>query len=355
MDAEKRGSGESQETETKETITAAISLPPPSKSETPNGTGSYAHTARLKLPITALLTLCFERRRRSRIDRLVTENGDVVEKERDILSFVSNFYSNLFTSAAGNGTEELLQNVHAKVSNEMNRGLLKPFTEEEIKAGLEAIDDLKAPGADDNILIAYELTHYPQNKRCGKEGFAALKLDMSKAYDRVEWDFLARMMTKLGFHERWVSLIMKCVSTVSYRVRVNEEHGRIQEVSICDSAPSINHLLFADDSLLLLKVNQGNADHLKYVLQLYEECSGQIINKEKSSVLFSKNCGEATKEEFLAALDLSHEAKNDKYLGLPVYMGRSKAKMFTYLKDRILVGAARQWKEDALDILANIG
>jgi hypothetical protein len=43
---------------------------------------------------------------------------------------------------------------------------------------------------------------------------------------------------------------------------------------ISDSAPSINHLLFADDSLLLLKVNQGNANHLKYVLQLYEECSG---------------------------------------------------------------------------------
>jgi hypothetical protein len=104
---------------------------------------------------------------------------------------------------------------------------------------------------------------------------------------------------------------------------------------ISDSAPSINHLLFADDSLLLLKVNQGNAYHLKYVLQLYEECSGQIINKEKYLVLFSKNCGEATKEEFLAALDLSHEAKNDKYLGLPVYTGRSKAKMFTYLKDRV--------------------
>lgn len=75
----------------------------------------------------------------------------------------------------------------------------------------------------DNILIAYELTHYLQNKRCGKEGFAALKLDMGKAYDRVEWDFLARTMTKLGFHERWVSLIMKCVSTVSYQVWVNGE------------------------------------------------------------------------------------------------------------------------------------
>jgi hypothetical protein len=75
----------------------------------------------------------------------------------------------------------------------------------------------------DDVLLAYELTHYMQQKRTGLEGFAALKLDMSKAYDRVEWDFLRRMMCKLGFHSDWVDVVMKLVSTVSYRVRVNGE------------------------------------------------------------------------------------------------------------------------------------
>jgi hypothetical protein len=76
----------------------------------------------------------------------------------------------------------------------------------------------------DNVLLAYELTHYLNNKRKGKEGIAAIKLDMSKAYDRVEWSFLRNMMSRLGFSERWISLIMKCVTTVNYQIKVNGEY-----------------------------------------------------------------------------------------------------------------------------------
>ena len=132
---------------------------------------------------------------------------------------------------------------------------------------------------------------------------------------------------EVGFSERWINLIMKCISTVSYRIKVNGEltdeivpsrglrqgdplspylflicaegfssllnaaemEGKIRGVSICESAPTITHLLFADDSLLLLKVDDENATCLQQVLQLYEDCSGQVINKEKSSVLFSRN------------------------------------------------------------------
>ena len=72
-----------------------------------------------------------------------------------------------------------------------------------------------------NVLLAYELTHFMQNKRGGGESFAAVKLDMSKAYDRVEWCFLEMMMNKLGFCEEWVNIIMKCVTTVKYRIKVN--------------------------------------------------------------------------------------------------------------------------------------
>ena len=73
----------------------------------------------------------------------------------------------------------------------------------------------------DNILIAYESLHHMKTSCTGKTGFMALKLDMSKAYDRVEWVFLEKILLKLGFQRSWVSLIMECISMVSYYILVN--------------------------------------------------------------------------------------------------------------------------------------
>jgi hypothetical protein len=73
----------------------------------------------------------------------------------------------------------------------------------------------------DNILIAYETLHTMHTGMRGKKGFMAVKLDMSKAYDRVEWCFLEAVMRHLGFNERWISLVMMCITSVHYSVLVN--------------------------------------------------------------------------------------------------------------------------------------
>jgi hypothetical protein len=126
-----------------------------------------------------------------------------------------------------------------------------------------------------------------------------------------------------------------------------EMEGKIRGVPIYESVPTITHLLFADDSLLLLKVDDENATCLQQVLQLYEDCSGQVINKKKPSVLFSRNTQENMRDAFLTSLGVSQEAHIDKYLGLPIYMGRSKKKMFSYLKDRVWK-RIQGWKEKLL-------
>ncbi len=73
----------------------------------------------------------------------------------------------------------------------------------------------------DNILAAFETLHSMQTRMWDKVGFMSVKLDISKAYDRVEWPFLEAAMTRLGFADRWVQLVMTCVQIVSYSVIVN--------------------------------------------------------------------------------------------------------------------------------------
>ena len=75
----------------------------------------------------------------------------------------------------------------------------------------------------DNITVAYELLHRMRNRRRGKVGHMAVKLDISKAYNRVDWNFLQNIMCKLGFDQRWVQVALEIVTTASYSVLINGE------------------------------------------------------------------------------------------------------------------------------------
>jgi hypothetical protein len=208
---------------------------------------------------------------------------------------------------------------------------------------------------------------------------------MAKAYDRVEWIYLQSIMLKLGFSEGFVSLIMKCVQTVKFSVRVNGHFSDMfsptrgirqgdpispylfllcaeglssllkfsgpnylaKGIRVGVHAPWISHLLFADDCLLFTQASARAGRRLMDILQVYQEGSGQMVNIQKSAIFFSANCQDQAKEEMLQLTGITTEALFEKYLGLPTAVGRSTKEAFEHipLKIRNIMGG---WSEKLL-------
>ncbi|CAM8982037.1 unnamed protein product [Rhodiola kirilowii] len=190
----------------------------------------------------------------------------------------------------------------------------------------------------DNILAAHELFHFIKSRSKQKVGFFALKLDMSKAYDRVEWDFLEMMLQRLGFPKVWVDCVMSCVCSVKYVVRVNDM-----------GAPEISHLLFADDSMFFVKADVKNANSLKEVLKEYEVLSGQMINFSKSEIFFSQNVTEEVKGRICSILGVGQVDRISKYLGLPVMFSHNKTELFRFIIEKVWK-RVQGWKEKTLSM-----
>ena len=111
----------------------------------------------------------------------------------------------------------------------------------------------------DNILVAFETLHHMKRKKSGKMGFMALKLDMSKAYDRLEWLFLQKTMEKMGFHSTWIGWIMECVKSVTYSILVNgEPKGHIIPTQGIRQGDPLSPYLF----LLCFKGLNGLIEHV---------------------------------------------------------------------------------------------
>jgi hypothetical protein len=70
----------------------------------------------------------------------------------------------------------------------------------------------------DNALIAFECFHAIHRSRKGEDSFFAYKMDLSKAYDRVDWEFLEGALLKWGFDSKWVGWVMGCVRSVKFTI-----------------------------------------------------------------------------------------------------------------------------------------
>jgi hypothetical protein len=224
----------------------------------------------------------------------------------------------------------------------------------------------------DNTVIAFECFHKIQGSKNPNDTHCAYKLDLSKAYDRVDWNFLERSLRKMGFSETWIFWVMTCVRSVRFRVRINRhDHEtfspsrglrqgdplspylflfvgealscilkkenaarRITPIKVARGAPGISNLLFADDSLLFFKATREEARVVDSVLNMFQRCTGQLLSPSKCSVLFSYACPTALQSDIKAILKVTSSTFEEKYLGLPTPDGRMKNGCFQPIMKR---------------------
>ncbi|WRX16202.1 Reverse transcriptase domain - like 10 [Theobroma cacao] len=222
----------------------------------------------------------------------------------------------------------------------------------------------------DNILLAQELIGKLDYKSRG--GNVVLKLDMMKAYDRINWDFLYLMMEKFGFNAHWIDMIKRCISNCWFSLLINgqsvgyfkSERGLRQGDAISpllfilaaeylsrglnnlfsqfcslhyQSGCSINisHLAFADDVMIFTNGSKAALQKVLTFLQEYEQISGQKLNPNKSNFITSNSVSSSRCQIIAQATGFQQTKLPITYLGAPLHKGPKKVLLFDSLINKI--------------------
>lgn len=180
------------------------------------------------------------------------------------------------------------------------------------------------------------------------------------------------MMKRVGFNSNWQKWVMECMSSVSYKILINESPsecivpcrgirqgdpmsfflfvlctegllaslvekervGLISGIKVRAKNPPITHLLFADDCYIFYKVKMSEIKAIMDCLQEFSGASGQIINHEKLALYFSSNTPRQFKSLVQVVLSMKHSQTLGNYIGLPSFISKEKASLFAFVEER---------------------
>nr|XP_027086510.1 uncharacterized protein LOC113708247 [Coffea arabica] len=224
----------------------------------------------------------------------------------------------------------------------------------------------------DNFLLAQELLS--NIGRTSRNADVALKLDMSKAYDRVSWMFLTMVLRRFGFREQWIDRIWRLVSNVWFSVLINGasvgffkstrglrqgdplspglfiigaevlsrslnqlvEHREFKCFSVPRGCPMITHLSYADDVLVFSGASSASLRCVMQIIGKYEAVSGQEINVQKSGFMVHAKLPSQCVARIRRVTGFGLKSFPVRYLGCPLFVGRRKCLYFMELVQSVI-------------------
>ncbi|KAK9995685.1 hypothetical protein SO802_020371 [Lithocarpus litseifolius] len=133
-------------------------------------------------------------------------------------------------------------------------------------------------------------------------------------------------------------LFLLCAKGLSSLLRHAIGSGQLHAIASCQGGVQVSHLLFANNSLLFCKATPGDCQNLLNILALYEVASGQTINRNKTSIFFSRNTKPEMRGVIRQMLGAQVMEDYEKYLGLPMVGGKSKERSVWEVGDGRSIG-----------------
>ncbi|KAL4353303.1 hypothetical protein GQ457_06G005280 [Hibiscus cannabinus] len=219
----------------------------------------------------------------------------------------------------------------------------------------------------------------------------AIKVDLEKAYDRLEWDYIEETLCAVGLPVKIIARIMYCVRSVSAQISWNGDlsdsfcpsrgirqgdplspylfvlcmdrlsqaiqssvmAGRWRPIHLTRNGPPLSHLFFADDMVLFAEATMEQVGVIRGILNGFCQASGHKVSISKTQIFFSRNCDMASKS--LIARNFGFEVVEDlgKYLGVSLLHKRVTHATYAYVLDAMRARLSG-WAAQSLSLAGRI-
>ncbi|KAK9949447.1 hypothetical protein M0R45_004967 [Rubus argutus] len=328
--------------------------------------------------------------------------GSIVLHDNDLISAqVVQHFKQAFTQDTSISNTGLVEKIIPHlVTNDENLMLLALPSVEEITTTVKSMDAYSSPGPDGFggiffhhcwDVISTDVINAVQSffRKCSS-GNIAIKLDISKAFDTLDWGFLLRVLRAFGFDLAFTNWLHCILNSAYISVSINgsscgffscsrgvrqgdplspllfclaEEvlsrgisqlvaKGKIDTIAAPKKVTVPSHVLFADDIMIFMQGNSQSLRALNRFLNAYAKNSGQVVNKAKSSIFLGRYA--RPRETIIQhTLGIREGSLPCTYLGVPIFIGRPKSVYFRSIADKVRCKLS-SWKGHQLSQAARL-